>query len=487
MSDSPGIWANDLLGRETDARFLIDFLTQRVAERGMRKLQKTYCLNLNSGWGKGKTFFLTRLKKQLEEEGYPCAYINAWNDDHAGTPLISVMAAIDETLKPFLTPSSRKFWQGAKENSLQIAAAAGRGLAKQALKKYIGEEVHDLADLLSGNGSEAKPSADKSGQEIASVISEAIDKAADKYVSNQLEHFKARSRSIAKFKERTSKCLASIDKKAKLPLFVLVDELDRCRPTYAIELLEQIKHLFDIDNVIFIAATDTEQLRHSIGTVYGQGFDSSKYLLRFFDRTYSFEEPTLTEFISFLFDEYQIDPKNLISLPNGDHKQFIAAACRYYGLSLRDIDQCFDSLRTVTTLWPFKSQINLVALIPLIATHHLGQTAEFERLANHRTIPTGDKLQQRMATPWIVELPGDYGKTMKHHFVELSEALQRLLQKRIDEIFREQPPRGPVVEWAQRLLSTEVQQEDSGAIISRHSHSSLFPTMVRSAARLTKG
>ncbi|WP_419182173.1 P-loop NTPase fold protein [Pantoea ananatis] len=35
------------------------------------------------------------------------------------------------------------------------------------------------------------------------------------------------------------------------PLFVFVDELDRCRPTYAIEMLETIKHLFSIENVVY--------------------------------------------------------------------------------------------------------------------------------------------------------------------------------------------------------------------------------------------
>jgi len=57
-------------------------------------------------------------------------------------------------------------------------------------------------------------------------------------------------------------------------MFILIDELDRCRPTYAIELLENIKHLFDIEGLYFIIATDSTQLSYSINAVYGNKFAS---------------------------------------------------------------------------------------------------------------------------------------------------------------------------------------------------------------------
>lgn len=66
-----------------------------------------------------------------------------------------------------------------------------------------------------------------------------------------------------------------------IPVVVLVDELDRCRPSYAIEMLEVIKHFFTTKNFVFIVATDTSQLTHSINAVYGANFDSSQYLKRF--------------------------------------------------------------------------------------------------------------------------------------------------------------------------------------------------------------
>lgn len=66
-------------------------------------------------------------------------------------------------------------------------------------------------------------------------------------------------------------------------LVIFIDELDRCRPTFAIEMLERIKHYFDDDRIIFIASINREQLIHSISKYYGMYFDSTGYLDKFFD------------------------------------------------------------------------------------------------------------------------------------------------------------------------------------------------------------
>lgn len=83
-------------------------------------------------------------------------------------------------------------------------------------------------------------------------------------------------------------------------MFVFIDELDRCRPTYAIELLETVKHLFEIKGMIFVIATDTDQLQHSIKAVYGNRFDARKYLDRFFHRSFSLKQVNLSSYIESL-------------------------------------------------------------------------------------------------------------------------------------------------------------------------------------------
>lgn len=80
------------------------------------------------------------------------------------------------------------------------------------------------------------------------------------------------------------------------PIVFIIDELDRCKPTYAIALLERVKHLFSIDNIVFIFGIDREQLSHSIQTVYGS-VDSNGYLKRFFDIEIDLPKPDIHSFV----------------------------------------------------------------------------------------------------------------------------------------------------------------------------------------------
>jgi len=84
----------------------------------------------------------------------------------------------------------------------------------------------------------------------------------------------------------------------------LIDELDRCKPSYSIQLLETIKHLFNVEGVYFIVATASEQLSHSINAVYGEKFESKRYLNRFFDQEYSLKSPDKEEYCNFIWSKY---------------------------------------------------------------------------------------------------------------------------------------------------------------------------------------
>lgn len=87
------------------------------------------------------------------------------------------------------------------------------------------------------------------------------------------------------------------------PIYILIDELDRCRPNYSIEVIESVKHFFNTKNFIFVIATDSEQLQHSIKAVYGNGFDANLYLSRFFDISVTLPSPALKEYIRVNFSE----------------------------------------------------------------------------------------------------------------------------------------------------------------------------------------
>jgi hypothetical protein len=141
-------------------------------------------------------------------------------------------------------------------------------------------------------------------------------------------------------------------------LLLLVDELDRCRPTYALALLERIKHLFDVDNIVFALALDKRQLRASVEAIYGAGMDSEDYLRRFIDLEYRLPEPKPDAYVNYLsrrfeFDEwfkgrshhdFQYDARNL-------HETFCALV-KLFGLSLRVQEQCFSRIKLAMLATP---------------------------------------------------------------------------------------------------------------------------------------
>lgn len=84
---------------------------------------------------------------------------------------------------------------------------------------------------------------------------------------------------------------ALADSNDDCPLVVVIDELDRCRPSYAVELLETAKHLFSVDGVVFVLALTRAELARSVKILYGDGFDATGYLRRFIDVDFRLPEP----------------------------------------------------------------------------------------------------------------------------------------------------------------------------------------------------
>ena len=84
------------------------------------------------------------------------------------------------------------------------------------------------------------------------------------------------------------------------PLVFAIDELDRCRPSYAVELLEVAKHLFSVNNVVFVLVINQLELAQSVKALYGQTCDAEGYLQRFFDLDFRLPDPDRSRFVDAL-------------------------------------------------------------------------------------------------------------------------------------------------------------------------------------------
>lgn len=180
-------------------------------------------------------------------------------------------------------------------------------------------------------------------------------------------------------------------------LYIFIDELDRCRPNYAIELLESVKHLFCLKNTVFIVSTNRSEMESSIQKVYGSGFKSDNYLSRFFDRSISIRAPSKEIYLknneklknivdSILEDTY--------TRPTIDPVKFLGAAFTFHKIELREIDKILDQ---ILFLIPFlsKKMFSFYALLYLFITkeayrdgfHHLYPKIERSHIFENLPIP----------------------------------------------------------------------------------------------------
>lgn len=121
-------------------------------------------------------------------------------------------------------------------------------------------------------------------------------------------------------------------------LVVIIDELDRCKPNYAVGLLEKIKHFISDDRIIFIYSTNKSQLIHTVKKFYGQDFNASLYLNRFFDLQFSLLEVNINKYFDFIDDERGIT----------EWKQKIACDVgKYFNFSLRDYNIYYSKMKAL--------------------------------------------------------------------------------------------------------------------------------------------
>ena len=179
-------------------------------------------------------------------------------------------------------------------------------------------------------------------------------------------------------------------------MVVFVDELDRCRPTFAISLIEGIKHLFGVKGVCYVVSTNMVQLAQATRAVCGPGFDGSGYLRRFFDVQCQLPEPSPLRFAESLFvvSSVMAAAQSRLShgLPEGGLKDTEwgetapAAFCWVadeFGLDFRSQQQVFAVVEASVSAIATRN-IHLLWLVVLCAIRHVDASV-FERLARRET------------------------------------------------------------------------------------------------------
>jgi hypothetical protein len=242
----------------------------------------------------------------------------------------------------------------------KVAKIALAGAAKKALGLVITSAAVAAADeAISAVGDHAEPLANEaraSGEKITAGMEKAITSIApDKLMSARIAEFEAGQRALAEMKRSLNAVVDLLkDGEQVAPIVIIIDELDRCRPTYAIKLLEEIKHLFDVPGLVFVFGMHGDQLAHSVKAAYGQQFEATSYLSRFIGRRYKLKTPNLTPLVRYLIERSGVPSAKFSFLrPSFGLREAdasIAAFMKLYGVPARDVFALFDLLQTCAAL-----------------------------------------------------------------------------------------------------------------------------------------
>ncbi|MGJ8759843.1 MAG: KAP family P-loop NTPase fold protein [Polaribacter sp.] len=236
-----------------------------------------FVLAINNKWGTGKTTFVNMWQQDLKNKGHKTVYFNAWENDFEDNPLTALMGELKTLTKKSTEPEFKTTLKKAAILSKNIAPIIVQAIAD----KYI--DTKGIKEAIVG-----------------------VTKGLSDVFENEVNEYAKKKKSISEFKNSLSEFIANTYEGK--PLIFIIDELDRCRPNYAVSILEQVKHFFSVPNVVFVLSIDKTQLGNAVKGVYGSDFiDSDEYLRRFIDLEYSIPEPEADVFYKYLFEYYQFN------------------------------------------------------------------------------------------------------------------------------------------------------------------------------------
>ena len=256
---------NDLLGRKEPA----EVLTHLVGS-----LEGPCVLAVDAAWGAGKTTFLKIWSQYLRNNGFPVVEFNAWETDHAGDPFVALSSELTKGLREY-EGTDKGLTEKITKAATEVLRRVNPGLVQSAI---AGIPIPIVAQTLAS------------------------------FAKKRLSGYQAAQKSLKAFRGVLQDMANALSKsRENRPLIVVINELDRCRPSYAVELLETAKHLFAVNNLVFVLAVNRAELAHAIKALYGSGFDAEGYLRRFFDVDFRLPAPDRGAFINALLEATQIN------------------------------------------------------------------------------------------------------------------------------------------------------------------------------------
>lgn len=295
------------------------------------RVEDPMVIALDGPWGSGKTTFIKMWAGLLRKNGHPVIYFDAFANDYIDDAFLAIageVVALSQQSKKANTPAHKKF--------LNKAARAGRAILRSGTK--IGVKAATLGALDFADLEDLKSIGDDLAEEVSTK--------SDEYIKALLSRHGQERRSIEGVRAALSEIAGALapalkastgDDTKKPALIFIVDELDRCKPPFALDLLEKIKHVFSVSGVHFVLVTHLSQLENFVRYSYGGEIDARTYLQKFYNLIVHLpgdgkleHERISPKYVEYLRPHLALDNEALV---------FVDSVVSAKGLSLRPLEK----------------------------------------------------------------------------------------------------------------------------------------------------
>lgn len=336
-------FSQDILDRKSFGESLLNLI-----ERSEDEL----VISLDGQWGEGKTTFVNMWQGLLEEKEIPNIYIDAFSNDYVDDAFISIASSITSYANNNTTKDNKEKIEEFKNTAKRVGVQLLSWSAK------VGVKAATLGVIKDNDIEELKDIKNDLAKDASSIVSD--------FVGERLSSHKKDIEVIESFRNLLSELPNNLNKDESKPLIIIIDELDRCKPTYAVEVLEKIKHLFSVKNVVFVLVMHRTQLEEAIKSVYGQNIDAHSYLQKFINietalpkRISDRYENDINKYCQKLYELHEMETWN----DGRDLIDSLAILATHFNLSLRQLERVY----TIIAVFYASSNENQLRLVPLLS------------------------------------------------------------------------------------------------------------------------
>lgn len=278
---------------------------------------------LNGEWGSGKTTFIREFIDKIRSDKDIKLFnnYNAYENDYCENAYIPFFASIDDKIK--LKEEFTNFIKSVGGSTGKSFVVISYAVTKNIFKRKFDIDIDDIKNNI---------------QDLEN----------EKMECDLLKEYKQFNKYKTQIKKQMNKIC-----KDKTQVFI-IDELDRCKPNFAMDTLEIVKHFFDVKNCVFIISVDKQQIEEFVKAIYGSGINSSKYFSKLFD--YQFNLLPINFY----------DSIDISNVPNiSDLVEWSSKIFNILEISLRDSKKIFNDLVQKNKSWTIEQSLFMLLFIIL--------------------------------------------------------------------------------------------------------------------------